>query len=407
MVLYRNDLELVGSDANFDMVLPDLNPKRTVDFVTCFLSIPLFCSCQPDIYYYNTINGRSEKLPMTREELKAQVREETRPLIYIDVNCQIMDALPDHVQSTLYQISETRSPHESLYGNVESPCMAPVEYKSGRRGNMTVTLKIMPHGMKQRWYTDKSAILKGYVHHEELLMSDHYDYPCFSLSSGPGFYYEYAIFIMEYLREHFPGLGTAGGVGRDGKWTDGFTYANSIYNYEKIQLPVRFNVEHTLKRLRDCDIIRSYRSYFKEGWNYDRIEQFRMVNLPEEYPRKERIMFFSEYADYVEWVLHQNWDTYKTICATAAHVILPKPERYGRCLETMSRLRKNLLDVGEDHNDIHYCGHLSFAYIDGQLVGEFRVLWYMKNYLLNLLDLKDSGRIDQIKAQMYQRLIYE
>lgn len=407
MVLYCDDLELIGSDANFDMVLPDSNPKRTVEFISCFLSIPLFCSCQPEIYYYNIRNGRSEKLSMTLEELKEQVREEAHSMIYIDVNCQIMDALSDHVQSTLYQLSETRSPHESVYGNVEYPCMAPIEYPSGKRSNMTVTLKIMPHKTKPRWYTDKSALLKGYVYHEELLLSDYHDYPFFSLNAGPGFYYEYAIFIMEYLREHFLGLGTAGGVGRDGKWTGGLTYANSIYDFARIQLPVRFNVDHTLKRLRDCDIIRSYRSYYKNGWRCDRIEQLRMVNLPEEYPHRERILFFSEYVGYVEWVLHQNWDTYKTICATAVHILLPGPERYSWCLETMSCLRKNLPDVGAAHNDSHYCGYLSFTYIDGQLVGEFRVPWHMKNYLLNLLELKDSGRIDQLKAQMHQRQIYE
>ena len=405
MFLYWTDLELVGSDTKFDMVLPAYN--RSAEFVSCFLSIPIFGSCEPHIYYYGLKGSKSEKIVLNRKQLMELVEEPGRPIVYIDINCQIIDALPKKVQKVLYQLSETRTPHEPEYGNVEHPCMKPIEYHSGTRGNMTVTLTIMPPGTKRRWYTDKSAVLKGYVHHEELLTKAQPDYPCFSLNAGPGFCYEYAIYIMEYLREHFLGLGTAGGVGTDGKWTDGFSYTNSLYKYERIQLPIRIGIEHTLKRLWDCDIIRSYQNYYQDGWKYDQIKQFRMVNLPEEYPRSERIFFFSEYVNYIEWVLRQNWEVYKTICATAVHIMLPKPEHYKNNLEMVSHLNQRLEDVTDTHNDSHFCGYLSFLNINDQLVGEFRIPWYMKEYLLMLLDLKDSGKIDQMRAPMYRRHLME
>ncbi len=380
MFRYWTDLKLVGFGTSFGMVLPE--PYESEDFISRFLTIPVFGSCIPYIYYYTTRNGRSEKNVITREELTELMKEKERPIIYIDMNCKIMDALSMPVQRHLYRLSNSRVPHEMIYGNVERPCMAPLEYPSGHHGNMTVILTIMPPGTKG-------------------------DYPCFSLSNGPGFYYEYAMYIMEYLRNYFPGLGTVGEINRDEMWTDGSSYTNSIYNYEKIQMPIRFGIEHTLRRLGECDIVRSYKKYYHDGWKYDRISQFRMVNLPEEYPRKELIYFFSEYVDHVVWVLQQRWDTYRTICATATHIMLPKPERYGKSLETMTHLKKRLMDVKDSSNDSHYCGYLAFANIDQQIVGEFRVPWYMKSYLLMLLDLKNQGKIDQIKSQMYHKQMLE
>lgn len=395
MFLYWIGLEMIGADTDFDMVLPGRDHLK--DFVSDFLATPVFCSDTAKFYYYQNNGENFEKIVISHFALMKMLESNNRPILHIDINCEVMDALPRRIQKRLFELSETRIPHEPIYGNVENPCMPPVDQSQSQRSNTTVTLIIMPPGTKQNWYTDKNAILRGYVHHQDLLRSSQFDYPCLSLNIKPGFYYEYAIYIMDYLREHFPDMGTTGGVGVRSGWTDGFTYSNSIYDYEKIRMPVSHNVEDTLKRLRDCSIIRSYQKHYHRRWNYDRINQFRMANPPDGYHRRDWILFFSEYVDHVEKVLKQDWDDHRMICATAAHIILPKPTQYSGCLEVKRHLEKTLVDVNDIDKDSHYCGYLSFAVIDGQVVGEFRIPWYMKAYLLLLLELRDAGRMDYIR----------
>jgi len=396
---------MIGADTDFDMVLPSRDQLK--DFISHFLTTPVFSSCLPRFYYYQHNGDNFEKIIISHFALMKMLDTNDRPILHIDVNCEAMDALSKRIQKRLFQLSETRIPHEPIYGNVEHPCMPPFNHSNCQRDSTTVTLIIMPLGTKQNWYTDKNTLLRGYVHHQELLRSSQYDYPCLSLNVKPGFYYEYAIFIMDYLRERFPEMGTTGGVGTQSGWTDGFVYSNSIYDYEKIQLPVRHTIEDTLKRLRDCSIIRSYQKYYQRRWNYDRINQFRMVNPPAGYHRKDWILFFSEYAEHVEKVLRQDWDAHRMICATATHIILPKPTQYSGCLEIKRHLERSLTDVKDSDKDSHYCGYLSFAVINGQVVGEFRIPWYMKSYLLMLLEMRDTGRMDYIRLHGCSKRRYD
>lgn len=405
MFLYWDGYEIDGSDTDFDIVLPE--QREIVDFVTCFLSIPVFGSCKPHIYYSSGRGGAAKKVEISPAKLMKMLPKGDRPVIYIDMNCQIMDALPEKVTDHLFRLSEGRTPHEPVYGNVECPCMAPIDQHYHTRGNMTVTLAVMSPGTQKRWSEEKDKLLHGYLHHQELFLSQQDDFPCFSLNVGPGFYYEYAIYIMEYLRDCFPGLGTAGGLDCSGGWTDGCTYSNSIYGYEKVQLPVKYSVKNTLKRLTECEIIQSYRNYYQNGWKYVLLNHFRMVNVSEDRSGKENLMSFSQYADYVEQILEREEDPYQLLCKTAVHIVIPKAERFHKRLELMKYLHESLLDISDVEKDWHYCGYLSFGKTDGQIVGEFRVPWYMKTYLLLLLELKDAGKIDYMKAESYQRRQYE
>lgn len=405
MFLHWNGYEIDGSDTDFDIVLPER--QQIIEFVKCFLSIPVFGTCKPRIYYNSNKNGMIKKIEINQTKLMKLLSQGERPIIYIDVNCQIMDAFPDKIQHELYQLSENRTPHEPIYGNVECPCMAPVDQQYLTRSNMTVTLTILHDGTQRQWCNERKRGRSGYIHHQELFLPDECDHPCFSLNVGPGFYYEYAIYIMEYLRDHFPGLGTSGGLDCSGGWTDGCTYSNSIYGYEKIQLPVRYSIKNTLKRLTECEIIRSYRNYYQNGWNYSLLNQFRMVNVAKFNNKKECLLSFGQYADYVESVLEQEYNLFQAISKTAIYIILPKPDRFEKRPELLKYLRDSLIDVRDQRRNWHYCGYLSFAQIKGQIVGEFRVPWYMKSYLLTLLQLKDLGKIDYVKAETYQIRQYE
>lgn len=400
MFLYWDGYEIDGSDTDFDIVLPEI--KEVADFVDCFLSIPLFGTNKPVIYYNNRKNG--EKKSADKKRLLEQLAGERQRNIRVNCSCLVMDELPDSVQQQLYAFSGQRKPHEEAYGKVEQPCMSPVSQENDIRGGMTVSLTIYAAGTKKSWYTEEGSIIEGYVYHESLMRRTDIDYPCFSINVGPSFYYEYAVFIIEYLHDHFPGMAVAGGLDCEGGWTFGCTYASSIYYYEKIQIPVAFSPRNTLKRLSEYDIFSSYRHYYHKNWIFDKIKGFRMVNQPKGEEDQEYILSFSDYLSLVEKTLSEPaLEPFHSVSVTAAHIMLPLAERFEKAPKAEQRLRRAFDGAGKKTIPWDYIGYMAFTVADGKPVCEFRVYWKLKQYFLTLLELMESGEIDYIKKETYEK----
>ncbi len=189
---------------------------------------------------------KSKSKALTIQELYECLASGHFPEIYMNVNCAHPEALPIELHREIYNISQLREPHEEAFGQVENPCIAPELQTIYSRGGMTVELRISKdwkRNYSKEWEPD------GYIHNFNLFLSDQKDLPLLTINVGPGFYYEYARYIMEYLIDHFPGLGTHGGLDCAGGWTEGCTYAASLYAYEKFQFPVPYSINNTMKRL--------------------------------------------------------------------------------------------------------------------------------------------------------------
>ena len=379
MFIYWDGYEIDGSDTDFNIVLPE--NVQVWEFVECFLSIPIFSSTpKPSVSYRQ--GNKWRKLLLT--ELKEKTLAGDYPDTALQVHCRHIEQLPDDLRASVYAISERRDPHESAYGKAENPCIEPVI-------EMAVELRIQQPGTGHGIDDDDEY---GYVHNFELFRSANRDNPWFQINVGPGFYFEYAIYIIDYLRDHFPGIGTCGGLDCSGGWTEGCTYANSIHYYDKILLPVKYSPRNTLKWLTEYDIVRSYE--YTKGWKCKYINGFHLAYYPREWPKP---LSFKAYLELVEMVLGLDADAFSTVCETAIRILLPPVEEYAENTEVFKALQTTLPD-SESRN---FTGYFAFTKVERNPMVEFRVPYMMKKYLLTLLELAESGAIDFIKTATWQR----
>ena len=419
MFIYWDGYEIDGSDTDFSLVLPE--NVQLSELVDCFLELPIFARDEaPSICWYQDGKGHEMSVAELHEKLLAG----DYPHIEININCLLMEQMPQSLQEKLYSISGRRIPHEKAYGKVENPCMAPLIQRDYTRGDMTVTVRTHETGSSFT-VADKSFEPKGYVNNIELLRSSGVGLPHLYINVGPGFYYEYAIYIIDNLLDSFPSLATYGGLDCEGGWTDGCTYANSIYWYEKVQLPIEHNISHSLKRLTEYGIVRSCRCFYKKGWQYEYIAGFFLVNHQEREfggQRKQTTttdyvagmygvlptrVTFSEYLDLIETAFLVSDDPFTLVCDTAVYIMLPAPEEFSKNPSAEARLQAALSEVNHEVSNRDttwvFTGFFSFTLADGKPVCEFRVAFGMRPYLLILLELAESGEIEFMKQITYER----
>jgi hypothetical protein len=405
MFIYWDGYEIDGSDTSFDIILPQ--NRQAKEFVDCFMSIPLFSDRIKPYYAFTKSYSRnySEK-KCGRTAFEERLLSGDYKKLAITLNCKHLEECPAEFREEVYKFSETRDPHEKSYGIAENPCTPPEIQQVYTRGSMTVDLNI--YG-KNKPHTDW-RIQDGYCHNLELFETDGYS---FEIECGPGFYYEYAMYIMEHLREHFPGLATAGGLDCNGGWTGGCTYANSLYGYERILLPVEYSVKNLMKRLTEYDIIRSYRCYYKNGWKtkYTDDSEFMWVNSPKYFKAEEaETVHFTEYVDLVGVAVESATSEFACICETAVQVALPKPTVYEQSTKAYSKLIEALGGVEKYKEmqeswgyDRYFYAYLSFFCSSEGVICDMRVCCNMKKYFMTLMELAENGEIDFIKPITYER----
>jgi hypothetical protein len=385
MFLYWQGYEIDGSDTDFDLVLPE--NRQLAEFVECFLDMPLFAqNPAPRI--------RVKAREITRAQLRSDLQRGklTEPVTIMAL-CRHMEELPPALQSRIYALGEGREPREEAYGKTARPGTAPVMPQGlQHRGERVVRLTL---GETKSESVQQD--LKGYTHHPECFANE--NLPFFSLNLGPGFYYEYAIHIVEYLRERFPGLGTAGGLDCGGGWTEGCTYADSLYQYERIAQPVAYSVKNTLKRLTELDILRGYK---ESSWRYSLIDGFQLANPPK---FSSRNFTLAQYAALVEQELEMEGEQeeFSAICHTALKITLPQPKVYAAHPEVEKRLMTVVPQQVDPDALSAFTGYFSFFRREGQIWQEFRIPWWMQDYFRVLMEMAGKGELDFHKAATYQR----
>jgi len=394
MFIYWDGFEIDGSDTSFYIVLPE--NVQVSEFVECFLSIPIFSkTIQPTFSYYQD----SKKYDPDWEELKEKLLVGNYSSASIVVNCLHLEELSEKLRTEIYAISERRKPHEAAFGKVDNPCIAPSPVEK--------RLELNIYGPRvEHCLPNKESGFDGYVHNIDLLRSVNQNNSGFSIDIYVGFYFEYAIFIIDYLRSHFPGIGVGGGLDCAGGWTCGCTYADSIYTYEKVTLPVKYSIKNTLKRLTEYNIVRSYEHYYYKGsWKHEYTRGFILTNYIPVESRKEKLQIsFGEYLDLVEIALALQTGSFTETCDIAIQIMLPHPNEYSENPEAVEILRAALPQIkGINDNDSYYTGYFYFTTVNENIVCEFRVYYMMKKYLLTLLELVESGMIDFIKSVTYKR----
>jgi len=356
MFLYWDGYEIDGSDTDFEIILPE--NVQIAEFAQCFLEIPLFTNTpNPEYTHYH---GRKRK-KMTKDELVSNLLSgDYKNAIHITVNCQHPDLLTDELRSIVYAKSEKRKfnedpdnypwPEEPIdYAKLENPCTAPVIQDTFDRGGVTMTLFICKPTSKE---TGDITL---------------------SLNVGPGAFYEYAMFVVDYMQERFPSIKTDidGGLN-----TCGCTFSASLYAYEKIHLPVKHSVKHTLKRLCEYGLV-SCRSWYKNGWKHNEIANgfFPAIGYWH-YDKNIGHMPFSEYLELVEIVSNSDGlTTASQIFETAVDIILPPPHMFQentevtQILEQAISLPAHYATANQERREQiargYRTGYMSFLVVDG------------------------------------------
>ncbi|MCL1994164.1 MAG: hypothetical protein FWG66_14565 [Spirochaetes bacterium] len=410
MFLYWDGYEIDGSSTAFDIVLPE--NVQAVEFVERFLQIPIFAKKPKPKYSFTKIN--KQKQAGKTKFLEVLLSGEYRGM-GIEMLCLHPEQLPAVLRAEIYAISKRREPHEAAYGKVENPCTTPIiQNHIGGRGGMALSLNLYKIGKDWSWDDEASEDSDGPGEYEcnmEVMQTAKEGDDLFSLDVGPGFYYEYAMYIVEYMRAHFPSVAIWGGLDCGGGWTDGCTYAASLYSHEKVQFPVKYNIKHTLKYYTEYGIVRAYRWYYYKGYKkkYEySVAGFYLANREYDrgwgnYPKKEKdITPFGEYYDLVEMALSHVADPFEQVLETAVNIMLPQPEMYAKNPEAHRLLKAALPEIEDWDKESIYTAYMAFTTEGDRQVCEFRVRYPMKKYLLTLLELADSGMIDFIKTQIYE-----
>jgi hypothetical protein len=195
MFIYWDGFEIDGSDTDFEIILPE--SVQVLEFVECYLNMPVFCNV-PTPEYQNCGSDcsgvwHSDKCkPITLEDLRGKLLSNDYSKISITINCQHIDLLPKEIQKEIYAksakrkciktLNEPKEPDEPKvpfdYTKTENPCIAPVVQTILDRGGMTTQLSLC---------NDKEGI-SAY------------------LNVGPGAYFEYTMYIIDYMNERFPSI---------------------------------------------------------------------------------------------------------------------------------------------------------------------------------------------------------
>jgi len=381
MLLYWDGYEIDGSDTAFDITLPE--NVQAWEFAECFLNIPIFTDSPKPQYTrcwtncYGVWHGNECK-KITREKLKSNLLSGNYKRRHsIEINCQHPDLLSDELRAKLYATSK-----HSSSSKAENLCMAPVVQQYFDRGGFTMQLCMY-----------KSTNGKFTI----------------SLHVGPGAYYEYTMFVLNYMREHFPSV--------EIDFEHGFNTCtcnfgdNYLYELEKIRLPIKYNVNYMLKWLTEHGL-ESYCSYnekdYKRGYDFAADGFFIAENFFGWSNKKDKLLF-SKYLELVEMSTAENIGVGEQTIVTAVNILLPLPELFSENTEVVQVLEKLFKTVEQTEwnkdwiNMYARAGYMSFYTIDGVTTCELRVRTEMKEYLQTWLNLSDSGMIDFIKPEMYKR----
>lgn len=403
MFLYWDGYEIDGSDTDFDIILPENVQIR--EFIERFLSIPIFCKKTKPIY--NTLPARSfHRGYVPPEEIISKSDFDVRLLsgdyssLSIMVCCRHPEELDTELRSQIFSLSEGRKPHEEAYKKAENPCTPP----ANKEPFMTVDLTI---GKVQKNWKKSDLIYEGsenaYSYNFSMSSLAKKGGVCFTLGIPVSSNYEYAMYIVKYMESYFPSIKVWGGI----ECSCGCTFGNSLYAYEKVQIPIHNNVKTLLKRLTEYGIIRSNVSFYNEDWTIEHSKSGFFLKAREDNwhsPPKEALPF-EEYLTLIDLTLSTKTEPFKQIFETAVSMQLPPPDFYSENPQVVKILSEKLeaavpYEIRKTwyKQDFLYLGYIAFVMIDDKPVCEFRVHYQMKNYLLALFELTESGMLDFIKA---------
>ncbi|NLD46526.1 MAG: hypothetical protein GX660_04920 [Clostridiaceae bacterium] len=239
MFLYWNGYEIDGSDTTYNLVVPAR--ETLIEMSYFFLGLPLWDKSEK-IYF---VPDKSEDWAPHRCGFEGNLDFNNLDEIFnaikspdwngeccVVLKCLSPERLPEGLKEEIYKLSKLRPETEAAYGKALNPGASLDE------GGDEIFVGFQLIDKNPDWNPDKIK-LKGMVLNREALTKqiDATNFVQAEFTCGPGFYYEYAAYIMNSMSERFPSVGVFGGLDCAGGFTGGCTYASSLYRYERFKIP--------------------------------------------------------------------------------------------------------------------------------------------------------------------------
>lgn len=377
MFLTWTGFEIDGSDTSFDLVLPE--NEQALDLVTYLIKLPIF---DMNEIRFSGDNNESLEWDVFKQKLKTRSFER----LSLEARFKVFDRLDAKTQQEFKHISQNRQPVESNLAKAKSPVSIPTSFA----GLMEFHIMNNAKSLVEKYSSHDQ--LEGYERNITLFLEDFSQATAFELWVPVGSIYEYFIYIMNCLTERFPSLATTGGLDCGGGWTKGCTYANSLYAYEKVVIPLPYGIKHFLKKMVSHGVTSFSRRFFST--TRKRIFDFALVNSEEQKPLK-----FGAYIDYIEKQLLQAQDEYEAICRTAIQIWIPAPDEF----QSDAALYEAMVPLAVDMTKFNDTGYLAFYKKEDQYFAEFRIHQNVKDYFSKYLDLIRLDAFADIKEKMYEQ----
>lgn len=193
---------------------------------------------------------------------------------FISTQCIHPDKLYHEVRKELYNLSKIRPGAEERVYRYKNPSVSPLYFGPDLGVNFEIS------------FNNKQAIENyepdGLVFNSKALVDNmsgqHFsiDFGC-----GPGFIFEYAAYINSKMAERFPEIGIDGGRDCAGGFTDGCTYASSLYKYERITFSSE-KIAEIIKSFLDKELVLPQKrvgNYGNEILPCDKLFLFNLYNV--------------------------------------------------------------------------------------------------------------------------------
>lgn len=262
MIKIFNGYEIDGSDTSFYLLTDkkELLPKL-IDY---FITMPIFdrgLSFQYELeaggwaphrsYDDKSIKFMFDDFSEHKKSVLSAVEKEQN--VYFVLPCKIPILLPKNVRKELFEYTETRPGGKKEYTGMTRP---EGELQRGAGEGASVFLSISFR--KDKFDFEVDGMILNQPSLEKLLAVPTYN---ITLGCGPSFYYEYAAWIMNKISSEFPEIGICGGLDCGGAFTGGCTYANTIYAFERFDLPWK-KAEYAIGQLKPYfDLARAHSSW--------------------------------------------------------------------------------------------------------------------------------------------------
>ncbi|MCX7746931.1 MAG: hypothetical protein N2645_08590 [Clostridia bacterium] len=278
MFTYWKGYEIDGSSTTYNIVIPQREIVSEV--LRYFLNLEImdrkdsfflsYSNCDNDISEDVVFKNETYEPDEIDKIFEILERPSTR-FFSLGASCIHPDKLYHKVREELYRITKTRPGAEHIECNYKNPTISPLYSPP-----LSVAFEV---SFDREGEGEEAYEPEGLVFNRQALIDNiRGNHLTVDLGCGPGFIYEYAVYIVSKIAGRFPDIGIDGGLDCAGGFVDGCTYSCSLYAYERVTLLTE-NISQTIQRILQEGIVEPQKRSGKYGRDFSASSNLYLLNL--------------------------------------------------------------------------------------------------------------------------------